>query len=198
MMSCFKSRTSSPPKPHQNPTTTTTTHKEETLLRIPGAALHLMEGGEAAELARGDLVLLRFTDGGLPLATIARVGGVQWPLTKDEPVVKLDALHYLFTLKDDGGGEDFLNYGVSFTGVDEAGVASLDEFLKENTCFSTPKTGVAASSSSVKPSSGDGYWKEHAPRVEDYNGVLARAIAGGTGQIVKGIFKCGSLYVNQV
>ncbi|KAK1290090.1 hypothetical protein QJS10_CPB18g00988 [Acorus calamus] len=199
MSCCFKSRTSSHPKPHQNPTTTTTTHEEETLLLIPGAALHLMEGGETAELARGDLVLLRFTDGDLPLATVARVGGVQWPLTKDEPVVKVDALHYLFTLKDDdGGGEEFLNYGVSFSGADEAGLASLDEFLRENTCFSTPKTGVVAPSSLVKPSSGDGYWKEHAPRVEDYNGVLARAIAGGTGQIVKGIFLCGGLYVNQV
>ncbi|GFY80847.1 senescence/dehydration-associated protein-like protein [Actinidia rufa] len=41
-------------------------------------------------------------------------------------------------------------------------------------------------------------WREFAPVIEDYNNFLAKAIAGGTGQIVKGIFKCSNAYTNQM
>ncbi|KAG4194687.1 hypothetical protein ERO13_A06G067100v2 [Gossypium hirsutum] len=67
-------------------------------------------------------------------------------------------------------------------------MSSLDSFLKEHSCFSGAT------------STGDKHvdWKEYAPRIESYNNVLAKAIAGGTGQIVKGIFKCSNAYTSQV
>ncbi|XP_059664239.1 senescence/dehydration-associated protein At4g35985, chloroplastic-like [Cornus florida] len=146
-----------------------------------------MEEGEAVEPANGDFTLLRVSDENIPLATIAEVGDeAKWPLTKDEPVVKLDALHYLFSLPMIDG--DPLSYGVSFSEQYGGSLGSLDSILQEHSCFSS-------SSSSTQNKNLD--WKEFAPRIEDYNNVLARAIAGGTGQIVKGIFKCSNGYTNQ-
>ncbi|KAK8656729.1 hypothetical protein V6N13_098669 [Hibiscus sabdariffa] len=67
-------------------------------------------------------------------------------------------------------------------------LGSLDSYLKEHSCFS----GAA--------STGDKHvdWEAYAPRIEDYNNVLAKAIAGGTGQIVRGIFTCSNAYTSQV
>uniref|UniRef100_A0A5B6YW54 Senescence domain-containing protein n=1 Tax=Davidia involucrata TaxID=16924 RepID=A0A5B6YW54_DAVIN len=161
--------------------------KHEVLLRIPGCKVHLMDEGEALELANGDFRLLRLSDDSVSLATIVKVGDdLQWPLTKDEPVVKLDALHYLFSLP--MKGSDPLSYGVSFSEQYGVNLGLLDSFLQEHSCFS--------SSSSTQNK--DVNWKEFAPRIEDYKNVLARAIAGGTGQIVKGIFICSNAYSNQV
>ncbi|XP_073012591.1 protein EARLY-RESPONSIVE TO DEHYDRATION 7, chloroplastic-like isoform X1 [Typha latifolia] len=171
---------------------------EVTLLRIPGAVVHLMHDGDVVELARGDLTVVRITDKDTVLATVVRVRhDLGWPLTKDEPVVKIDDLHYLFTLPDKDG--EFLNYGVSFM-AGHGDLASLDVFLKDNTCFSTPlPTATAKSSSSKGKSSSYGVeWKDYAPKIEDYNGLLAKAIAGGTGEIVKGIFMCSNAYSSQV
>lgn len=151
-----------------------------------------MDEGEAVELANGEFSLTRIYDDNVFLATILRVGhDLTWPLTKDEPVVKLDSLNYLFSLPMTDG--DPLSYGVSFPEQYVGSLTSLDSFLKENSCFSglTTTAPAAAKSRGVD-------WKEFAPKVEDYNNVLARAIAGGTGQIVKGIFKCSNAYANQV
>ncbi|KAJ4953577.1 hypothetical protein NE237_030409 [Protea cynaroides] len=161
--------------------------REEVLLYIPGCTVHLMEGGETAELANGDFRLVRLTEENIGLATIVKVGDdLQWPLTKDEPVVKLDAIHYLFSLpmKDD----DPLSYGVSFSEQSRTGLGALDSYLKEHSCFSSTH------------STQNGFidWRDFAPKVEDYNGVLAKAIAGGTGEIIKGIFGCTNAYTNKV
>lgn len=146
-----------------------------------------MDEGEAVELLSGEFMLLRIFDQDICLATIVKVGeDLQWPLTKDEPVVKLDSLSYLFTLPMKDG--DPLSYGVSFPEHYGGSLGSLDSFLKEHSCF----TGLTSNKSKGVD------WKEFAPRVEDYNNFLAKAIAGGTGQIVKGIFKCSNAYTNQV
>ncbi|XP_008795898.3 senescence/dehydration-associated protein At4g35985, chloroplastic-like [Phoenix dactylifera] len=180
-------------KPKTSPPMRQSGCKEEVLLHIPGASVHLLENREVFELARGDFAILRIIEQDAVLATIIRIGpDLRWPLTKDEPVIKLDQVHYLFTLPDKDGG--FLNYGVSFAAADSR-LASLDMFLKGNTCFSTP---TDASSMMKRPPSYEVYWKDYAPRVEDYNGVLAKAIAGGTGEIVKGIFKCSNAYAGQI
>lgn len=147
-----------------------------------------MDDGEAVELANGEFRLVQLSDDNVSLATIIKVGeDIQWPLTKDEPVVKVDTLQYLFSLPMKDG--DPLSYGVTFP--EQSGGSSLgmlDSFLKEHSCFSCPAT--------IRNKKVD--WKEFAPRMEDYNNVLARAIAGGTGQIVKGIFICSNAYTNQV
>ncbi|KAL6845069.1 hypothetical protein ACP4OV_024564 [Aristida adscensionis] len=182
--------------------------REETLLRVPGASVHLLAGPDGAvELARGDLAVARITKDGVAVAAVVRVGrDLGWPLARDEPVVKLDRLHYLFTLPDRDG--TFLNYGVSFAAdADAAALAALDGFLRSNACFSAPSGKSTAGSvlsrfssrpPPPQPASADGYWNDFAPRVEGYNGVLAKAIAAGTGHLVKGIFMCSEAYANQV
>ncbi|KAL2321331.1 hypothetical protein Fmac_030300 [Flemingia macrophylla] len=162
--------------------------KQEVVLQIPGCKVHLMDEGEALQLAQGHFMITKILDENVPLATIIKVGNtVQWPLTKDEPVVKMDGLHYLFSLPVKDGGEP-LSYGVTFPEQSYGSMGVLDSFLKDHCCFS----GLKGSKKS------DLNWEEFAPRVEDYNHFLAKAIAGGTGQIVKGIFMCSNAYTNQV
>lgn len=186
-MGCCGGRNSSRPKGM----------REETLVRVPGASVHLMDKSDVVGLAKGDLTIVEVTNGETNLAMIVRVGhDLGWPLTKDEPVIKLDRLHYLFTIPDKDGG--FLNYGVSFANAD-ARLASLDMFLKEHACFSTPSVNASSSSSKEKEkSSYEVYWKDYAPQVESYNGVLAKAIAAGTGAIVRGLFMLNNTYTGQV
>ncbi|KAG5087463.1 hypothetical protein AAZX31_01G007900 [Glycine max] len=164
------------------------TLKQEVVLQIPGCKVHLMDEGEAIELAQGHFTIMKIMDKNVPLATTIKVGNsVQWPLTKDEPVVKVDALHYLFSLPVKDGGEP-LSYGVTFPEQCYGNMGMLDSFLKDQSCFS----GLERNKKS------DLNWEDFAPRVEYYNHFLARAIAGGTGQIVKGIFMCSNAYTNQV
>lgn len=164
------------------------TLKQEVVLQIPGCKVHLMDQGEALELAQGHFTIMKIMEQNVALATIIKVGNsVQWPLTKDEPVVKVDALHYLFSLPVKDGGEP-LSYGVTFPEQCYGNMGMLDSFLKDQSCFS----GLERNKKS------DLNWEKFAPRVEDYNHFLARAIAGGTGQIVKGIFMCSNAYTNQV
>lgn len=160
---------------------------ETTLLRIPNATVHLVTQVPDAvpmELARGDLAVLSIEEEGAALATVVMVGShLRWPLTKDEPVIKLDLLHYLFTLH----CHELLNYGVTFPAPPHQSLAVLDKFLQENSCFSRGSSRSAAVD-----------WREYSPRIGDYNGTLAMAIAGGTGQLVKGIFMCSDAYARQV
>uniref|UniRef100_A0ACD5W2T2 Uncharacterized protein n=1 Tax=Avena sativa TaxID=4498 RepID=A0ACD5W2T2_AVESA len=174
--------------------------REETLLRVPGASVYLMTAGSEGplELGRGELSVVRIVkDDMAVVATVVRVGrDLGWPLARDEPVIKLDRLHYLFTLPDMDGA--LLNYGVSFDGTvaDATLLASLDALLKSTSCFSTPS--APPKGSRPPPPSTDGYWNDFAPRIESYNGVLAKAIGAGTGHLVKGIFMCSDVYANQV
>ncbi|CAK7337507.1 unnamed protein product [Dovyalis caffra] len=159
---------------------------QEVLLQIPVCTVYLMDEGEAVELAKGKFTIVRILDKNVSIATIIKVGdNLQWPLTKDEPVLKLDSLNYLFSLPMMDGGS--LSYGVTFSEQCRSSLSSLDSFLREHSCFS-------ASTTTTKNID----WKEFAPRIEDYNNVLAKAIAHGTGQIVKGIFICSNIYSTQV
>lgn len=196
-MSCFGNKKSKTPSPKTLSPPKTSEYegagfpprnlKQELLQQISSCTVHLMEEGEAVELASGEFTLVRISDENVFLATIIKVGDeLQWPLTKDEPVVKLDSLHYLFSLPMKEG--EPLSYGVTFSEQHAGNLVLLDSFLKEHSCFS----GLSSS----RKNNVD--WKEYAPKIEAYNGVLAKAIAGGTGQIVKGIFQCSNAYTNQV
>ncbi|CAL0312511.1 unnamed protein product [Lupinus luteus] len=190
---CFRGSTTMPPIETSKPVTNEEYYsepinlKQEVLIHIPRCKVHLMDEGEALELAQGGFMIIKTMDENVSLATIIKVGeDLQWPLTKDEPVVKLDVLHYLFTLPVKDG--EPLSYGVSFSEESFGSLSLLDSFLKEHSCFS----GLKLSRKS------DLDWKEFAPRVEDYNHFLAKVIAEGTGQIVKGIFICSNAYTNKV
>lgn len=141
------------------------------------------------ELANGEFIVETILEDGVSLATIIKVGDdLQWPLTKDEPVVKLNSLNYLFSLPMKDG--DPLSYGVTFLDQYSSSLSRLDLFLKDNSCFSS--SSYNANNKSIIN------WKEYAPKIDDYNNILAKAIAEGTGQIVQGIFKCSNSYANQV
>ncbi|KAJ6372343.1 hypothetical protein OIU76_026765, partial [Salix suchowensis] len=164
--------------------------KQEVLLQIPGCTVHLMEAGEALELAKGDFSIVRILEDNISLANVVKIGDdLQWPLTKDEPVVKLDALDYLFSLPMKDG--DSLSYGVTFLEEYGSSLGLLDSFLCELSCFSGAEASSARDTRNVD-------WKEFAPNVDYYNNFLSKAIAGGTGQVVKGIFKCSNAYTNKV
>ncbi|CAI0543553.1 unnamed protein product [Linum tenue] len=177
-MTRSSSQLNTPPKPKPTPT------KQETVLKIPGCTAYLVDEGEALELASGDFTIARVVTpdnkGGFPLATVVKVGGhLQWPLTRDEPVVKLDSRHYLFSLPMRGGARP-LSYGLTFPRHVSSKIAAvLDSFLAENSCFS----GSAGSHVLSSPSGGSLEWK---------------GIAEGTGQIVRGIFMCSNVYSNLV
>ncbi|CAA7040794.1 unnamed protein product [Microthlaspi erraticum] len=201
-MSWFRSKTSrteiQPPPSNGQQDAMYSSHQEEVLLQIQGCRAHLIDGSEAVELAAGDFELVQVFDNGVALAMVVRIGNdLQWPVIKDEPVVKLDSRDYLFTLPVKDG--DPLSYGVTFLPRDENDVVFvnsielLDDFLRENSCFSSS----SASASSSRINNGID-WKEFAPRIEDYNNVVAKAIAGGTGHIIRGMFKCSNAYTNQV
>ncbi|KAF3541969.1 hypothetical protein F2Q69_00019367 [Brassica cretica] len=199
-MRCFRSnapRTKPPPPSygHQG-TIHHQTVREEVLLQIQGCRAHLIDGSEAVELAAGDFDLVQVSNNGVALAMVVRIGNdLQWPVIKDEPVVKLDARDYLFTLPVKDG--DPLSYGVTFFPRDPDDVVFvnslelLDDFLRENSCFSSSSSSSSGVNNGID-------WKEFAPRIEDYNNVVAKAIAGGTGHIIRGMFKCSNAYTNQV
>lgn len=129
---------------------------EETLLKIPGAIVHLVDGEESAHLATGVFALVRLAaQDGKGIAVFAKVGDdLQWPLAKDVPTAKLDENHYFFTLhvppEVEGGdngdsahgydGSDLLNYGVTF--ANDGGqslLAELDKYLEQYSFFSLPQ-----------------------------------------------------------
>ncbi|XP_047150022.1 senescence/dehydration-associated protein At4g35985, chloroplastic-like [Vigna umbellata] len=164
------------------------TPTQDLVVQIPGCKFHLMDEGEALELGQGHFTIMRVMQQNVALATVIKVGAsFQWPLTKDEPVVKVNDLLYLFFLPVKDGGEP-MSYGVTFPEQCYGNMGMLDSFLKDHCCFS----GLERSKKS------DLDWEDFAPRVKDYNHFLARVIAGGTGQIVKGIFMCSNAYTNQV
>ncbi|CAH2079047.1 unnamed protein product [Thlaspi arvense] len=209
-MRCFRSntpRTETPPSYGQQQHavySSNQTVREEVLLQIHGCRAHLIDGSEAVELAAGDFELVQVSDNGVALAMVVRIGNdLQWPVIKDEPVVKLDSRDYLFTLPVKDG--DPLSYGVTFFPIDLNDVVFvnsielLDDFLRENSCFSSSSSSSSSTSSASSSRVTNGIdWKEFAPKVQDYNNVVAKAIAGGTGHIIRGMFKCSNAYTNQV
>lgn len=73
---------------------------EEVLVRIPEAMVHLIGDQESPLLAKGDFSVVRVDQQGNGIVVFVRVGEqLRWPLTKDEPAVKLDRTHYFFTIR---------------------------------------------------------------------------------------------------
>lgn len=205
---------------------------EETMLRIPGAFLHLIDKQRSVELASGDLYISGLRQGDSFVAVLVRVGGtddaVQWPLAHDEAAVKLDESHYFFSLHvpgetgDGGGGSpDVLSYGLTFASKgQEALLKELDAILESYSSFSVQKvsgkepaealdgtvakevtpTEVMEDSSKKEMMEEQcvAYWTTLAPNVEDYSGLVAKAIAAGSGQLVKGILWCGDVTVERL
>lgn len=197
--------------------------REQILLHIPGAIVHLIQPDASVELASGHLSIVSLLQGNNIVAVFARVGDdIQWPLARDEPVVKLDASHYFFTLRvpaneQDKEVEDVLNYGLTIAAKgQEKLLKELDGVLESYSCFSVKQVQAAEQweildARDVSPidmekegqkeivaESSKAYWTTLAPNVEDYSSRVARGIAAGSGQIVRGILWCGDVTVDRL
>nr|GEW24331.1 putative reverse transcriptase domain-containing protein [Tanacetum cinerariifolium] len=114
------------------------TSSQETILKIPNSIVHLIDKDQSIELASGTFEITCLKQSGNVVAVLARVGDeLQWPLAKDEPVVKLDEFHYFFTLRvhgdgDHGGDEEVVSYGLT---LDQKGGEEMDKVLTEFSAF---------------------------------------------------------------
>lgn len=114
---------------------------------------------------------------------------------------------------------DPLNYGVSFASKgQEKLLEELDRVLEVYCAFSVHKVSVSkgevldgslARETSPEELQAEGkrnqmaercgaYWTTLAPNVEDYSGKAAKLIAGGSGQLIKGILWCGDVTVDRL
>lgn len=199
---------------------------EQVLVKIPGAIVHLIDKECSVVLASGEFEIVQLKQGENVVAVLARVGDqIQWPLAKDEPAVKLDESHYFFTLTvpseandEDGYTENLLNYGLTIASKGQEKVLKeLDSVLEKYSAFRVEKVkkdkGVVEkwwmTPKDVSPEemekkkedmerSSAAYWTTLAPNVEDYSSSIARMIAAGSGQLIKGILWCGDVTVDRL
>ncbi|KAF3434694.1 hypothetical protein FNV43_RR21779 [Rhamnella rubrinervis] len=113
-----------------------------------------------------------------------------------------------------------LNYGLTIASKGQEGkLKELDGVLEKYSCFSVQKVkwlgswgvldGSVASETSpdelkskekkdlIRKSSA-AYWTTLAPNVDDYSGSVARLIATGSGQLIRGILWCGDVTVDRL
>ncbi|KAL8124093.1 hypothetical protein AgCh_011916 [Apium graveolens] len=196
---------------------------QETLISIPGSILHLIDHQNSVQLASGDFSISKLSQGDHVVAVIAKVSDdIQWPLIKDEAVVKLDHSHYFFSFRppSDNQGEvnDLLNYGLTFASRGQTTLlGNLDHVLEVYTSFSVHKVenkemmmdGNVAKELSPSDFKSDkkknvmekncqAYWTTLAPNVEDYSTTAAKLIAAGSGHLIKGILWCGDVTVDRL
>ncbi|KAL0383944.1 UNVERIFIED_CONTAM: protein EARLY-RESPONSIVE TO DEHYDRATION 7, chloroplastic [Sesamum radiatum] len=196
---------------------------EQVIIRVPGAIVHLIDKEQSVELANGDFCVVQLKQGDNVVAALARVGDeIQWPLLKDEAAVKLDDSHYFFSLRvpSEGGeinGDSILNYGLTIAAKGQVGLLrELDSVLEKFSAFRVEKAAAVveqgwwgAVAKEVSPEemerkkeevekSAAAYWTTLAPNVEDYSGSVARMIAAGSGQVVRGILWCGDVTVDRL
>ncbi|KAK6946415.1 Senescence/spartin-associated, C-terminal [Dillenia turbinata] len=195
---------------------------EELLIKISGSIVHLIDKEQSIELASGDFSIVSLRQGENVIAVLARVGeDIQWPLAKDEASVKLDESHYFFTLRlpdenSANGSENLLNYGLTIASKgQERELKELDRILEKYSSFSVQKVSGGLDGSVAKETSPEdmevsenkrelmekssaAYWTTLAPNVEDYSGSVARLIAAGSGQLIRGILWCGDVTVDRL
>jgi spartin len=126
---------------------------EEVLVSLRGAEVHLVDDQESLLLGEGDFSVVLIEQAGNGIVAFVRVGeDLRWPLTKDEPAVKLDSSHYFFTIRvprpvDEmdretarGPSQEVMTYGVTFAVEgQEENLRELDSILKNYNQFSSPK-----------------------------------------------------------
>ncbi|KAK4562276.1 hypothetical protein RGQ29_004946 [Quercus rubra] len=120
--------------------------------------------------------------------------------------------------EDFGGKEcEMLNYGLTVASKGQEGVLKeLDQVLEKYSCFSVKEVGDGEVldgfvSREMAPEeleeeekrelmvqSSAAYWTTLAPNVEDYSGRVARLIAAGSGQLIRGILWCGDVTVDRL
>ncbi|GAB2224842.1 hypothetical protein Droror1_Dr00005619 [Drosera rotundifolia] len=161
-------------------------------------------------LASGTLEIIRLIQNHTIIAVLVRIGDqIQWPIAKDEPVVKLDDSHCFFSLRVPNGmnnnGTDeiwesdmnVLNYNETMMGSDEGLVEAFDRTLDVHGCFSVGSA-EGLDEGWLREDEVVAYWTTVAPNVEEYSGTVARMIATGSGQLLKRILWCGDVTVDRL
>ncbi|XP_073058096.1 protein EARLY-RESPONSIVE TO DEHYDRATION 7, chloroplastic-like [Primulina eburnea] len=122
--------------------------------------------------------------------------------------------------KSNNPGSAMLSYGLTIVSKGQKGLLKeLDVILETYCTFSVHKVnekavlvegGVAARDVSVNDLKTDrnkkqavegqcaAYWTILAPNVEEYSGTVARLIAAGSGQLIKGVLWCGDVTVDRL
>lgn len=81
------------------PSTTQTGGSEEVLVSVAGTIVHLVDEEESVLLGTGNFTVVRIKQQNEGIVALVRVGSnLQWPLMSDEQVVKLDPIHYVFSI----------------------------------------------------------------------------------------------------
>jgi hypothetical protein len=138
---------------------------EEVLVSLRGAQVHLVDDQESPLLGEGEFAVVLIEEAGNGIVTFVRVGeNLRWPLTKDEPAVKLDSRHYFFTISvprpiDEMDTEtarcpsqEVMSYGVTFPAAgQEEHLRELDAVLNQYSQFSNPQLVCA------EPEGGESY-----------------------------------------
>ncbi|XP_057543784.1 protein EARLY-RESPONSIVE TO DEHYDRATION 7, chloroplastic-like isoform X1 [Amaranthus tricolor] len=226
------------PDGYHNPNSTTGTHSDpgtpsappelesepvqETLITVPGAVVNLIDQNYSVELAFGDFSVLRIRQGDNTVAVLACVSDeVQWPLIKEEAIVKVDDSHYFFSLSDSKEGDEVLNYGLTFASKGQEGLlkeldvlfGSFGNFtvqsVSEKSRGGLAEVDVSGEISPEELKSDENkrvamerscgaYWTTLAPNVEEYSGSAAKWIAAGSGHLIKGILWCGDITVDRL
>lgn len=116
---------------------------------------------------------------------------------------------------------EVLNYGLTIASKGQEGLLrELDRILETYSCFSVGKVGgggpgrvldgaVARETTAEEMRSEEekrermsessaAYWTTLAPNVEDYGGKVAKMIAAGSGQLIRGILWCGDVTVDRL
>ncbi|KAA8531991.1 hypothetical protein F0562_006867 [Nyssa sinensis] len=116
---------------------------------------------------------------------------------------------------------NLLNYGLTIASKGQEGLLKeLDGILEHYSSFSLQKVSQKGKNSEVLDGSMAkevspvdlksekkkkqmekrcaAYWTTLAPNVEDYSGTIAKLIAGGSGQLIKGILWCGDVTIDRL
>jgi len=117
------------------------------------------------------------------------------------------------------GEVELLNYGVSFASKGQKGLLKkFDKILESYSLFSVQEVKKSGGKSKVidwnvakeispddleknkelMEKSSAAYWTVLAPNVEDYSSCIARTIAAGSGQLIRGILWCGDVTVDRL
>ncbi|KAM7256093.1 hypothetical protein ACFE04_011834 [Oxalis oulophora] len=177
-----------------------TQEDHQTLLKIPNSTLHLIQNhNKTIKLANGYFSILTNNNSTTP-HLFAQLGDeFQWPLTNDEPAVKLNDSYYLFTIRvpKEEGEAEFLKLGLS---IEEGFGQELDFLLDSYGCLVVQESNtynhlwVMDKIKEVEDNFESNAISLEA-NVEDYCGSIARFIEAGSGKVVGWILWCGVVIV---
>ncbi|VAH88678.1 unnamed protein product [Triticum turgidum subsp. durum] len=150
---------------------------EETLVDVPGAQLHLVDPDRSLDLGAGTLSIVRLRQGDHCVAVLARLTvagkGQEQVLEELDRVLKEYTTFSVKQVDEEAGGKSEV--------MDTRAVSEI-----------TPEEAAGDKKEEIEEQSA-AFWTTIAPNVDDYSSSVARLIAKGSGQLVRGIIWCGDI-----